>query len=401
MARLRRSAVAVFAGVLISCGVGIGGAAGAAGGSGWTITPVVTGLAIPRGLAFDGRGRMYVAESGLPGSGSQGLTQGAVDKYSLAGSAHRIWSTPFTSVYLSSPGGTDVIGPDGVAAAGCTKESREEGDGCRVLTILGLSSQEVPFPTFGHLFRLNAATGSATDRGDIGGQDFAFTTKHQNLFPPDFPDANPYGVTITRDGPDEAGSTFVIDAASNTVDRVSADGTAKVISYIPNETPVAGLPTRDATPTCAAQGPDGALYIGTLDLVRNLVDPNQGWSNVWRVDPEADGNFRHTATLWASGLTTITACAFDSEGNFWATEMFKNNASGPPGDIVRIPFAHPKRQHHIGGGQLPFPGGIAQGGDGAIYVTVFSAGTTVANGAVMRVASRCSEAEARLASDEC
>ena len=62
-------------------------------------------------------------------------------------------------------------------------------------------------------------------------------------------------------------------------------------------------------------------------------------------------------------------------------------AAAPPGDIVRIPFADPGNAEHIGGGQLPFPGGIAQGGDGAIYTSVFSAGTTVANGAVMRVAS--------------
>jgi hypothetical protein len=40
-----------------------------------------------------------------------------------------------------------------------------------------------------------------------------------------------------------------------------------------------------STPTCAAQGPDGALYIGTLDLARNFVDAKQGWSHIYRVDP--------------------------------------------------------------------------------------------------------------------
>src|SRR5438128_192579 len=47
--------------------------------SGWTISTVVSGLKLPRGIAFDGRGGMYVAESGLAGSGPFGMTQGAVD----------------------------------------------------------------------------------------------------------------------------------------------------------------------------------------------------------------------------------------------------------------------------------------------------------------------------------
>jgi hypothetical protein len=58
-----------------------------------------------------------------------------------------------------------------------------------------------------------------------------------------------------------------------------------------------------------------------------------------------------------------------------------------PGDVVRIPFSDPVNAEHIGGGQLPFRGGIAQGPDGAMYATVFAAGTTTANGAVMRIAS--------------
>ena len=57
------------------------------------------------------------------------------------------------------------------------------------------------------------------------------------------------------------------------------------------------------------------------------------------------------------------------------------------GDVVHIPFKHPTQIQHIGGGRLPFPGGIAQGGDGAMYVTIWSAGTEAAIGAVVRVSS--------------
>jgi hypothetical protein len=76
----------------------------------WTVTAVVTGLALPRGIAFDGLGAMYVAESGLPGPLAQGLTRGAVDKYVLARSVQRVWSTSFTSAYARPLGPAEVLG---------------------------------------------------------------------------------------------------------------------------------------------------------------------------------------------------------------------------------------------------------------------------------------------------
>lgn len=391
---LRRGLVVTGAAVLVGGVIG-NGASVAASGGGWSVTPVVTGLHTPRGVAFDGRGAMYVAESGLAGSGPFGYTHtGAVDKYTLdESSAHRTWSTSFTSLYSSHGHGTDVEGPEGITAvgSGCMRQSAGQRNGCQVLMIMGESQQGIvasggpAVPQIGHLFRLDGASGTATDRGDIGDQSYAWTGQHQYLFPDDFPDANPYGVLVTAGG-GGANHTFVVDAAANTLSEINRDGTSRVIAYIPNETPVAGLPTRDATPTCVAQGPDGALYVGTLDLIRNFIVPTQGQSHVYRVDPRTNESYLTAAHLWASGLTAVTACTFDSSGNFWAAEMFKFNKGGPPGDIVRIPFADPAHPEHIGGGRLPFPGGIAQGPDGAMYVTVFAAGTATANGAVMRVA---------------
>jgi hypothetical protein len=140
-------------------------------------------------------------------------------------------------------------------------------------------------------------------------------------------------------------------------------GTTRVIAYIPNET---APPFRDATPTCIAQGPDGMLYVATLHLLDLFVLGETGGADVWRVNPNA--NYPTAPTLWATGLTTATACTIDRAGNFWATEMF-TPTSGPPGDLVRIPFAHPDQLTHIGAGMLPLPGGIAQGPDGAMYVS--------------------------------
>ena len=125
------------------------------------------------------------------------------------------------------------------------------------------------------------------------------------------------------------------------------------------------------------------LYVATLNFVANLFVYHSGQSNVWRVDPNA--NFPTKPTLWATGLTTATACTFDRHDNFWATELFQPNAAGPPGDVVRIPFDHPDQLQRIGGGELPLPGGIAQGSDGSMYVSVNTANPELNSGAVMRI----------------
>ncbi len=83
--------------------------------------------------------------------------------------------------------------------------------------------------------------------------------------------------------------------------------------------------------------------------------------------------------------TTATACTFDRHDNFWATEMFQPNAAGPPGDVVRIPFDHPDQLERIGGGELPLPGGIAEGSDGSMYVSINSSNPELNSGAVMKI----------------
>jgi hypothetical protein len=234
----------------------------------------------------------------------------------------------------------------------------------------------------GHLFSINGGTGQATSVSDVGDQMYAWTGARVSLFPLDFPDSNPYGVLVTKDRHSHKVRTFVADAGANTISEVMGDGSLRVVAYIPNET---APPFRDATPTCIAQGPDGMLYVATLHFVSNLFVNGPGQSDVWRVNPNA--NYPTAPTVWASGLTTPTACTFDSHGNFWAAEMFQPNTAGPPGDVVRIPFHHPTQLERIGGGMVPLPGGIAQGPDGAMYVTVNSSSPIVNSGAVVRIST--------------
>ena len=223
----------------------------------------------------------------------------------------------------------------------------------------------------GRLYRLDPRTGRRTLLSDVGDQQWRWTKRHPKVAGPK-PDSNPYAVLVSR-FPHRL-RTFVADAGANTVVEVMPGGRTRVLALIPDTY------KQDSTPTCVARGPDGMLYVGTLNLLANGFGNNPGHSNVWRVDPDA--SFPTRPTKWASGLTTVTACAFDRAGNFWAAEMFAPNPPGPPGDLVKIPVAHRKRFARVGQGQVTLPGGIAQGPGGALYVSTNSAAPGPAGGVV-------------------
>ena len=399
----RRRAMAAGMTVLgIVAAIVVGAQPGVAAGDGPAITTFLSGLNAPRGLAVDSQGSLYVSESGSGGAGLAGLTTtGKVSKY-LRGSTNPSWSTSFESFYAAMDPGQppDVLGPEGISAFGnsctakhgsdATSKQGDDGrhDGCQIRLIMseshdgiaGVSGGQLNATQAGLLFGINGATGTASKLSDVGDQMYKWTGDNQSLFPSDFPDSNPYGVLVTKDKGSHTVRTFVADAGANTVNEVMADGTLRVIAYIPNET---APPFRDATPTCIAPGRDCMLYVAALNFVANVFVFGFGQSNVWLVDPNA--NYPTVPTVWASGLTTPTACTFDRRGNFWATEMFQPNVAGPPGDVVRIPFKHPDRLDRIGGGVLPLPGAIAQGSDGAMYVGINSANPDLNSGAVMKI----------------
>lgn len=369
-----------------------------------TVSTWISGLNTPRGITFDGHGNMYVSQSGIAGPNHTGApagltTTGSVSKYAR-GATQASWVTGFESLFVvedpSLP--PDVLGPEGISALSdsCRKGDDGKGDdhgsgSCAIRMIvseshdgvLAASGGTVSATQLGHLYSINGRTGQATSVSDFGDQMYAWTGARVSLFPDDFPDSNPYGVLVTKDRHSHKVRTFVADAGANTISEVMDNGSLRVIAYIPNET---APPLRDATPTCIAQGPDGMLYVATLHLFANFGAPTgSGQSDVWRVNPNA--NYPTMPTVWASGLTTPTACTFDSHGNFWAAEMFQPNTAGPPGDVVRIPFHHPTQLERIGGGMVPLPGGIAQGPDGAMYVTINSSSPDVNSGAVVRIST--------------
>jgi hypothetical protein len=393
---VRKFEKTLLAGAVFTSAVVLGGGvAGAADSKDHTlkVTPVVTGLNNPRGVALDSRGDLYVAEAGpfpVGGEGVQkGVTTGHVTKFAKPGSKgqKQTWSTPFDALYTNERGIPEVVGPSGLSYLGhdCEKDEHH-GDACGVYVIVGESARgfekdnpdTAAPPAIGHLFRLSPGNGSATDVSDVGDQQYQWADDNKGLWE-EFPDANPYGVLAIRRHHGDGSRVFAVDAGANTVSEVAPDGSNHVIAFVPND----GV--RDSTPTCAAWGPDGALYVGTLNLVKNNFGSNPGQSDVWRIDPDTNEDFIGAAHLWATGLTTVTSCTFDHDGNFWATEMFQPNGDAPPGDVVRIPFRHPDRLQRIGGGQLPFPGGIAPGHEDEMYVSINSLTFVPDTGAVVKL----------------
>src|SRR5205823_3950162 len=88
----------------------------------------------------------------------------------------------------------------------------------------------------------------------VGRFDFDYVGMHPQPGSP--PDGDPFGLLVRP-----SGGFYVIDAASNTLGSVDANGQISVIRVIP--APPHQKPIPDAAPTCAARTPDGALVIAT------------------------------------------------------------------------------------------------------------------------------------------
>ena len=347
----------------------LGAAPGLAAQPTVTITTMISGLNTPRGITFDGQGNLYVAESGSAGAGATGLTRtGRVSKY-VRGSSHVRWSRSFQSFYATADPSQppDALGPEGLSAlrTGCRSWN---GAGtrsawvnrCQVRMIMSeshdgiaaASSGALNATKAGHLYRLTSATGHATYLRNVGDKSYAWTNARKSCSRATSRTPTPMGSSWSGD-PHSTGAHFVADAGANTIIEVMPrrPGPGRVLHPQRDRGPVPGRhpdlhrarPGRHALRRDAAPGGQPRLPGATGRK-----------SDVWRVNPNA--HYPQKPTLWATGLTTPTGCIFDSAGNFWATEMFAPNATGAPGDVVRIPFRHPRQLHRLGGGQLPMPG---------------------------------------------
>jgi hypothetical protein len=314
-----------------------------------TITQVVGGLHSPRGLTFGPGGQLFVAQTGddtVDGSIIEILNPMAVRS--------NVRTIVSGLAVTGDPEEGEFLGISGISTFG-------NGVNFGLYGIMAVDPQQTGDPAFGNLLRVNYRNQVET-LVNVGSFDYEWTDEHQWLVPfGDFPDANPYGVLVVP------GHTYVVDAGANTLNEVMPDGSIRILAFFPNAV------LADSTPTCACQGPDGFLYVGTLALVDSLFIEASG--KVYQLDP-ADANLEEPwntpMTVWASGLWPINGCTFGSDGNFYASQLFTNPnwiyGEDPEGDVVKIPFASPATHTFLTDGALSFTAGVAVGPNGAVYV---------------------------------
>jgi hypothetical protein len=327
-----------------------------------SITEVVGGLHSPRGLAFGPGGQLFVAQSG------DATADGSIIEILSPMASPPLVRTIVNGLPVGVNEGT-FSSVDGISIFG-------NGANFGLYAIMASDPQITGDNRFGNLLRVNYR-GEVETIVNVGFFDYEWTDEHSWLYPPQFPEANPYGVLVVP------GHTYVVDAAANTLNEVMPDGSIRVLAYFPNEL------IRDAVPTCACQGPDGLLYIGTLALVDTFVlGPS---AKVYRLDP-ANANlpepWNTPMEVWASGLWPINGCTFGPDGNFYASQMFTNPGGfpvDPHGDVVKIPFNDPSTHTFLTGGALSNTGGVAVGPNGVVYVADGTAYVGPGGGRIVRI----------------
>ena len=301
------------------------------------VTIVADHLNNPRQIARSGTS-LYVAEAGTGGdiclpddAGCYGFT-GSVTKY-RRGTATRIQ----TGLLSVGAGEGEVVGVDSLAFRGQ-----------QLFAIATGACFDLPpdaAAQAGQVLRLEGGS-DVTAIGDAASFECDNDPDGQG------PDTDPYGLA------QRGGNFYVADAAGNDVVKINRGVTslAKVLST-----------TGQPVPTSLAFGPDGALYIGTLNF-----EAGPGGAAVMRLDL-GSGDL----TTYADGLSAITGIAFGPDGTLYAAEWttaFDVNGPTPDGDVAVIPPGGGSSHGTIGVGSLHFPGGVnVLNGD--VYVSNWSIAT--------------------------
>ena len=299
-----------------------------------TVTVVADHLNNPRQIARYGNS-VYVAEAGTGGDicidpeTCYGFT-GSVTKY-RRGVAERVQ----TGLFSIGAGEGEVVGVDSLAFRGKQLFGIATG-----ACIDGLPPDVAA--QLGQVLRLEGGD-NFTSMGSASSFECANDPDGQG------PDTDPYGLA------QRGGTFYVADAAGNDVVQIKRGVTSLTKVLSTDSQPV---------PTSLAFGPDGALYIGTLNF-----EAGPGGAAVMRLDL-GTGDL----TTYADGLSAITGISFGPDGTLYAAEFttgFDQNGPSPDGDVAVIPWGGGSDHDTIGVGSLHFPGGVAWM-NGDVYVSNWS-----------------------------
>ena len=333
--RLKSAALAVGATVALVAGLALPAGATTTTES---VTVVADHLNNPRQIARYGNS-VYVAEAGTGGDTCIdpetcfGFT-GSVTKY-RRGVAERVQ----TGLFSIGAGEGEVVGVDSLAFRG----KQLFGVATGACDVPGLPPDVAA--QLGQVLRLEGGD-NVTAIGDVSSFECANDPDGQG------PDTDPYGLA------QRGGTFYVADAAGNDIVQIKRGVTSLTKVLSTDSQPV---------PTSLAFGPDGALYIGTLNF-----EAGPGGAAVMRLDL-GTGDL----TTYADGLSAITGISFGPDGTLYAAEFttgFDQNGPTPDGDVAVIPWGGGSDHGTIGTGSLHFPGGVAWM-NGDVYVSNWSIAT--------------------------
>lgn len=364
-------------------------AAPAAAVTSTAVTVVATGLDNPRGITVGSDGNVYVAESGRGGDGPC-LTDSEGSKVCIGatGAVTRINPVTHTKKRIAT-GLPSLAGPDGSQATGPSDVSMAPDGSLRVTVGLGTEpSNRSQLGTgaglLGHLVKVALPGGAVTDVADVSAYEQAndpVPAVDPQTGEPGLPDSNPNGV-LAQDGRD-----YVADAGGNDVLSVDeSTGTVGLVATFPDRMvdapPFLGAPPgtkipMEAVPTAISTRPgDKSLYVTQLTGFPFPV----GGANVYKVDTTAQP--AQAASVQAAGFTNIADAVWRGNDLF-VLEYAHNSllADQPYGALVRV-RPDGTRQVLLQD-KLFFPGGLALGPDGMLYMT--NVGIAAGQGEVLRI----------------
>jgi hypothetical protein len=214
-----------------------------------SITPVMTGLDSPRGLAWGPEGGLYVTEAG---NGSLGGPCAPVNRgmncYSASRSISRLWKGQQARVVTGLPSGFNPIFGD----IGGAHDIAFVGLGAAYVTIGwgGSPAARAGLGDLGSLFGVLLKV-EPSGRWHVVTDIAAYEQAHNPAGGPI--DTNPYGILA------EPGGLFITDAGGNDLLHVTANREVSLVTSFP---PVPAPPPfnqSEPVPTEVERGPGGAL----------------------------------------------------------------------------------------------------------------------------------------------